>query len=411
MTVLRQAEREAAGKPIYQVYIARQIVLLLNDSDKRQEALAEYTRWAPMLPTLAGTSGQLSGEIEAAEMWLAGGTVLSNLAQLPEAMELMVRALAVFDRVPGQAKGQGTVIGQIALVNYRSGDVDGAVREIQRAIDIAQPSNDNETLARLYMRLAHFMSAKADVEAQYDALIRARKLAMTDDHALYLAVIATNLSDVALQRKDYPGVLRYVEEAIPLVKRSQDRESLLICWINKGIAMNRMGQREGLDLVREAIAEFTATPGQKNVAAEVQGALAEELAFNRQFEQAYNAALDFKLRSDEVRKASDQKRIADSTARYQADKKQRQIEVLEQEQRSQKRMQWLWALAGALGLLTTVILIISRVYLKRAYRKVEEMSLSDPLTGLRNRRYLASRIDEDLAHASRQSLSPARESP
>lgn len=109
------------------------------------------------------------------------------------------------------------------------------------------------------------------------------------------------------------------------------------------------------------------------------------------------------------RSASDQKRIADSAARYDADKKQRQIEVLEQERRGQRRVQMLWVLAGALGLLTTVILLISRLYLKRAYCKVAEMSLSDPLTGLRNRRYLASRIDEDLAHSARQRLALPQE--
>ncbi len=138
----------------------------------------------------------------------------------------------------------------------------------------------------------------------------------------------------------------------------------------------------------------------------MQGTLAEELAFNGEYQKAYAAAMDFKKRTDEVRSAKDQKRIADSAARYQADKQQRQIEVLEQEQRGQKRMQMLWILAGALGLLATVILLISRFYLQRAYRKVAEMSLSDPLTGLRNRRYLASRIDEDLAHNLRYGVPP-----
>ncbi|UUZ49560.1 GGDEF domain-containing protein [Massilia sp. B-10] len=62
-----------------------------------------------------------------------------------------------------------------------------------------------------------------------------------------------------------------------------------------------------------------------------------------------------------------------------------------------------------LGLLTIVVLLISRVYLKRAYRSVRDMSLSDPLTGLRNRRYLATRIDEDLAQIERQRIAHGRQ--
>ncbi len=408
LTLLRQAQQDAAAMPIGQVYVTRHVIQVLSDLDRRQEGLAEFIKMSTMLPTLAGTVGELDGQLQAAEAWLAGGTVMSSLGQLPEAMELLLRALAVFEAREGQSKGQADSLGQIAHVYYKSGNMDGAVRELQRAIDIAEQAKVPDILARLYMRKAHFMSNRGDVDQQYEALIRARTLARLDDNTFNLAVIATNLADVALQKKDYRATLRYVEEAIPLVKKSGDRESLLVCWINKGIAMNRLGQHEGLDLIKQAIDEFTVTPGKKDVAAEVQGSLAEELARNGQFERAYAAAIEFKKRSDEVRQTSDQKRIVDSAARYEADKKQRQIEVLEQEQRAQSRMQLLYALAGGLGLLTLVILAISRIYLKRAYRKVEEMSLSDPLTRLRNRRYLASRIDGDLAQAGRQRLTHER---
>ncbi len=406
LTVIRQGQKEAAAIPVQQVYFARQATLYFNNRGNNQLALAEYALIAPMLATLSGTSGELEAELQAAHAWLAGGTVMSGLGQLPEAMDLLVRAMAVFDKRPGQAKGQAESINQIAHVRYKTGDVSAALREVQRAINIAEAAKLTEELARLYMRQAHFLSSTGNVDAQHDALMRARALSQKDNSPFNLAVIATNLADVALQRKDYAAVLRFVDEAIPLVNKSGDRESLLVCWINQGIAMNRLGQPGGLALIKKAIDEFTVTTGKKGVAAEVQGTLAEELAFNGDYQKAYAAAMDFKKRTDEVRSAKDQKRIADSAARYQTDKQQRQIEVLEQEQRGQKRMQMLWILAGALGLLATVILLISRFYLQRAYRKVAEMSLSDPLTGLRNRRYLASRIDEDLAQNVRQTFPP-----
>ena len=404
----RQAQKEAGSLPLAQVFVARHLVQALLELDKRQEALAEYSKIAPLLPALGGTLGMLDGRLEAAEAWLAGGTLMSSLGQLPEAMELLVRALRVFDAHAGQVRGQAQCLNQIANLYYKGGNVDDALRDLQRAIDIAEQAEVADILPRLYMRKAVFMGSKGNVEELYQALIRARALAQAADNAFDLAVIATNLSDVALQRKNYPEALRFVEEAIPLVKKAGDREALLICWVNKGIAMNRLGRPEGLELVKQAIDEFTVTPGRKQVAADLQGALAEELAHNGAFEKAYAAAVDYKRRTDEVRQASDQKRISDSAARYQADKKQRQIEALEQEQRAQRRMQWLWALTGGLGLLTAAILVVSRIYLKRAYRKVEEMSLSDPLTGLRNRRYLASRIDGDLAQAGRRRLTHAR---
>ena len=402
LNYLRQAQREAATLPIGQAYATRHLIELLTVLDRRQEAMAEYLKIAPTLPSLSGTLGTLDGQLEAAEVQLVGATVMSSLGQLAEAMDLLLRALAVFDAHDGQAAGQSKCLSQIANLHFKGGNLDAALRDIQRAIDIAEQAKAYEVLARLYMRKGVILSSKGEVEANHQALMRARTFAEAENDAYNMSLIATNLSDVALQRKDYKAAIRFADEAIPLVEKSGDREAWLICRVNKGIALNRLGRPEGLVLLRNAIDEFSATAGKKHVAADLQGNLSEELAFNRDYEKAYLAALDFKMRSDEVRQANDQKRIADSAARYQADKKQRQIELLEQEQRSQRRMQWLWALAGGLGILTAAILVVSRVYLKRAYRTVEEMSLSDPLTGLRNRRYLASRIAGDLAQAVRQ---------
>jgi len=405
----REGQREAAPIPILRVYFSRLAMQILHEAENHKAAIAEYEKISPQLATLSGTSGQLDGRLEAAHAWRVGGKVLASLGQLPEAMELLIRALRVYDAAGDQPFGQSDCLNEISQVYFKTGRHADALREIERAIQIAEQAKVPNILSRYYLRKAHFLASSGRAEAQYQALIIARALAKEEGNTFNQAVVATNLSDVALQRKDYRGALRFVDEALPLVEKSGDRESLLVCLINKGLAQNRLGQKEGLALLESAIAEFSTMVGKQDIAADVQGLLAEELAFNRDYERAYAAAVDFKKRSDAVRSANDQKRIADTDARYQADKKQRQIEQLEQEGRTQQRVQMLWVLAGVLGMLTTIILLVSRVYLKRAYSSVQEMSLSDPLTGLRNRRYLASRIDEDLAQTSRQRIAHERE--
>lgn len=409
LAVAHQGQRESASNPVQRVFFGRQAMHILLEAGNSKAAIVEYEKISPMLPTLSGTSGQREGKLEAAHAWRVAGKVLASLLQLPEAMEVLVRALRVYDAAGDQALGQSDCLNEISQVYFKTGRLEDALREIERAIQIAEDAKVTNILSRYYLRKAHFLASSGKTDAQFQALMSARELAKEEGNTFNQAVVATNLADVALQRKDYRGVLGFVDEALPLVEKSGDRESLLVNWINKGLAQNRLGQKEGLVLLERAIAEFSTTVGKKDIAAEIQGLLAEELAFNRDYEKAYAAAVDFKKRSDAVRSASDQKRIADADARYQADKKQRQIEQLEQDGRTQQRVQMLWALAGVLGTLTTIILLVSRVYLKRAYSSVQEMSLSDPLTLLRNRRYLASRIDEDLAQASRQRMAHERE--
>ena len=132
LVVVRQAEKEAEAIPVQRVHFVRQAMMHYRSMDKNQLALAEYAKIAPLLPTLSGKSGELEGHIEAAHAWAAGGTVMSGLGQLPEAMELLTRAMRVFDANPGQAKGQADGLSQIAHVHFKTGDTDAAVREVQR---------------------------------------------------------------------------------------------------------------------------------------------------------------------------------------------------------------------------------------------------------------------------------------
>jgi diguanylate cyclase (GGDEF)-like protein len=136
-------------------------------------------------------------------------------------------------------------------------------------------------------------------------------------------------------------------------------------------------------------------------AADVQGLLAEELAFVHDYPRAYEAAVQFKRMADEVRKAADHQRIADANAAYEADKRQRQIAALEQEQRHQQRFHWALALAAAAGLAAAAVAAVSRHHVQRAYRAMRDMAFSDPLTGLRNRRHLVDTLQQDLAQARR----------
>ncbi|WP_073216557.1 tetratricopeptide repeat-containing diguanylate cyclase [Massilia sp. CF038] len=402
MIPAREGLAASASLPMEHVRFSTIVSEILHETGKDGEAIQEYQKIATLLPALAAPETSRKSQLVAADAWHMAGTALLAAGQVPEAQDLLMRGLRIFEMKNDEPGQQVSAMNGLAMVYYRTGRLDDAMREQQRSIDIAERAKLPDAISRAYLRMAHYLSSAGRVDEQFQALLTARARAQESRNDYNLAVIATNLADVALQRKDYAGALQFAEQAIPLVEKSKDIESLRVCWINKGVALNRLGRPGGIAWIQRGLDAFAADPAQQDVAADVQGVLAEEYGFNRDFEKAYLAAVEHKKRSDAVRKATDLKRIAEADARYQASKKQRQIELLEQEQRGQKRFQLLGILAGALGLLTIIVLLISRIYLKRAYRSVSEMSLSDPLTGLRNRRYLASRIEEDLAQVGRQ---------
>lgn len=377
-------------------------MMALVDLHRHQDALQLYGEVAAALPPLAGNTRDAAGRLLAAGIWRLAGAAMLQLNRLPESMELLTRALRILDERPDAVFELSQTLDSISSVHLRSGHVDEALSTVQRAIDASEAAGERTVLSTYYLRKAHYLSMLGRADEQHQALLKARSLAMEELRDFNIGVAATNLADVALQKKDYRNALRYAEEAIPLVERTGDKESLWVCWVNKGIALNRLGRPDGIEWIRRAVAAFlTAENMSPDYLADIHGALAEELAFSRDYQHAYETAMEFKRLTEEARKAADHKRIAEANAAYEADKRQRQIEALEQEQQYQQRSRWVLALAAAAGLAAAVVAAISRHHVKRAYAAMRDMAFSDPLTGLRNRRHLVSTVQEDLAQARR----------
>jgi diguanylate cyclase (GGDEF)-like protein len=396
-----QAGRAEARDPKERLRFDVLALSTLGDAQRNEEVVKRYHGLVAQLEPLAGATQDGAEAMDVANAWRVAGTAMMRLGQLPESMQLLTRALRVFDQHPKAVYETSETLAAMALVDAKSGHPDKALQTVQRAIDVSEAANDRSGLSGYQLRKAYLLSLLGRPDEQQAALLAARTLARQEMMSYDVAVATTNLADVALQKKDYLAALAYTNEAIPLVEQTGDKESLWVAWINKGTALNRLGRPGGIDWIRKAIAAFAAAPGMESHVAEVHGLLAEELAFNRDHERAYEAAMQFKRLTDGVRKAADQKRIAEANAAYDADKSQRQIEALEQEQRHQQRFRWMLAVAAAAGLAAAVIAGISRYHVKRAYGAMRDMAFSDPLTGLRNRRHLVDTIETDLALARR----------
>jgi len=376
-------------------------MVALVEAHRPDDVIKRYQAIASRLPPLAGKAAHAGARLIAADIWRLAATAMLDLGRLPEATELLTRALHILDEQPSAVFEYAQALASMAVVQSRSDRVDEALRTVQKAIDASEGAGDRASLSLHYLRKAFFLGLLGRTDEQQASLLKAKALAAQELRPYNLAVAATNLADVAVQKKDYRGALRYADEALPLVERTGDKESLWVCWVNKGIALNRLGRPEGVEWIRKAIAAFAATPGMAANAADVQGLLAEELAFTRDYPQAYEAAMAFKRQTDAVRQAADHKRVAQAQAAYDADKRQRQIEALEQERQHQQRFRWVLALAAAAGLAAAVVAAVSRHHVKRAYQAMRDMAFSDPLTGLRNRRHLVETMQQDLAQAHR----------
>lgn len=358
-----------------------------------------------ILPTAQADADQHPDDIEAkkrlARVHRVRGNLSSNLSRFPDAVEGHTQALRIYDRI-GDHRGQALAHDALSSTYLAMGKPQEAEQAASTAVKLSANLDDESLRAGFILSLANAYGALDNPDRQTEELAKARALAakVQDDYTVLTCDV--NLADASLRKKDYQATLRYATEAVTLSIAAKDEASTAISRINQGIALNRLGRfKDGLAAIREGREYFLKLGDSASELPEITKIMAEESAFAGDYKQAYEFHLEFKRLTDLLTKSEDQKRIAEALASYENDKKELKITALLHEQRAQKALRNLWVALTGLGLVVVGILALGRKRLRSANQALEEMSLRDPLTGLANRRYLTTRIHEDLAQINR----------
>jgi diguanylate cyclase (GGDEF)-like protein len=210
-----------------------------------------------------------------------------------------------------------------------------------------------------------------------------------------------NLSDCYLKLHDYRNALSYATEALADSRVLNDDRLAAVARLNIGQAYLAMGRlADGKSNVEAGVAWFEKAdrkPDLQSVLVEYGNALEHAGDLNGAL-AAYHR--ERKL-SDELFEQRRQKAMMELQEKYEADKKQRQITLLRQEnqvksteldnRRLQQRVWWLLALvfalaSGIVGLLYRKVRH-ANAQLEEKNQELKQQSARDPLTALYNRRH------------------------
>ena len=400
------------GSPVEHFQLEVNVAVLF----RTQERYADCKAWLDgLLPELEAYAVKHPGDGEARRLHgracFTRGVAQARLGALEEAIRSFQKAQKLYEEM-GDKRGLGMLLREMATLYVNLGRLEEAVRSNLQAIALAEAIGDLDLQASFRLELSNAYATMNDPERQLAELKKAGQLAAkVQDPELALSV-AVNLADVYLRKKDYRATLKCADEALKQAQCAKDAFSVALCRINRGVALNRLGNSgDGLRDIHAGLDHFRESPD-KGYLVEITGILAEEYAFAGDYRKAYEAQVQFKQLNDEFLKREDQKRIAEASAAFENDKKQFQIDALQKDRRNQARSRLLWIAIGALGFCTALVLVVGRRRLRAANHALAEMSLKDPLTSLANRRYLSTRIEEDLAQIHRlqrdgRSVSPS----
>jgi diguanylate cyclase (GGDEF)-like protein len=280
-------------------------------------------------------------------------------------------------------------------------EYDKGIAILDEAIAAAREMNSPGRLATLKTTEYRLASSSGQLRRAHEALLAglgaARKIGATEMIASQLG----NLSDSYLKLKQYDDAIATAKQAYDAGRALNNQWMMAVARMNLGEGLIAKGQlAEGKAFVEEALAIVEKSGDKPNLQMallEYGGAL-EAAGDHRGAVAAYHRE---RTLSDELFQKSKQKAVLELQAKYEADRKQQQIELLRREnkiksaeldnRRLQQRVWWLLAVVFALSSVIVSFLYrkvrSANAQLEEKNLELKQQSVRDPLTGLYNRRH------------------------
>jgi diguanylate cyclase (GGDEF)-like protein len=441
---------EVDPEPASEVRALNEMAWALMELGRYGEAMSR----AALAQDLAGRTGQRRG---LARSLNNQGVIERRLGGYGQALELHRRAMAIYQGL-GDEAAIATCLDNVSVVlGFDLGDFDSALESQLQALAIREELGDPEALHESYQtlgvlydnignhvealryldralegwralelrpRIAATLSSQASVYTQVGQLEEGLAAQL---ESLALSEALANSSGIA-ESLDNSGTIlarlgrigearKRIERALTLREQLGEPKGIASSLVSLA-AVDRMAREWDAG---EARLQRALAIARDISALEVEGSAYQELTAIREARGDHQGALEAQRQSESVHNAlfdqESARRIEALETEYQADVAQREIQRLRSEAQlasttaQQRRTQWLIVILLLLvafllyrrhvmaGLRVNLEKLVAErtAELQSAIARLQSLSLTDPLTGLRNRRYLFQSVESDIA--------------
>jgi two-component system, cell cycle response regulator len=320
-------------------------------------------------------------------------------------IEYHLQALKLREDLKNQ-EGIALSLNNIGIVYGRLGDSEKALDYLNRALELrkklglkVRTASTLNNIGDIYMKLGQY---EKSLEINQQSLLIRKEIGERSAVAMSLRDIGeayTNLGQIDQAEE-------YLMDALNLCNELDDKGTKVLTLISLS-AMNR--KRENFHEAEKLAAQALQTAESISAKERLRQAL-QELASAQESSGKYDKALEtykrFKEVNDSIFNEERARRLALLESRYQLEKRESEIEKLKKDQaildlhlRSERLQRN--AIVGGSILLGIVGFLMYRRRVESS-RIAEQLSLTDSLTGLRNRRFIWQTIGYDLASCLRK---------
>ena len=347
---------------------------------------------------LANSTANLTLRVQAE---VTAGQSYAEQGNFPPALVKLQGAVDLARQIPDDQVPLAAALNALAILYSQMKEYDHGLATLDELIAVSEHMKSPGRLAIAknteYALAIESKQPKRALRALLDGLALERKLGATR----MIATTLVNLADNYLKSGDYAKVLQFGHESLEAARQSNDDATEATARVNIGHAYLGMGRiAEGKKSFEAGLAFYE----KANSKPDLQAALLE---YGEALEQAGDmigavAAYHRERKlSNELFEKQRQQAVLELQEKYEAEKKQRQIELLSREnqvkgaeidnRRLQQRVWWLLALVFALASMV-VGLLYRKVRHANEQLEVKNLELKaqsalDPLTALYNRRH------------------------
>ena len=346
---------------------------------------------------------------------MAIGATARSRGQRDEAQDSLQEALLLAERA-GNPYRRSSALYQLSVLYYALKQGDKARAASLEAFKYGESAGSPYAMANARMAESAALELLERPERELAAMEEALAIARNDHSPIAECRALINLSDIRLRRRDFRDAMDLSRRSLDIAKALDDPGLVATSKANLGFALFGQGRtQEGKHFTDEALAEYE----RSGATAEIASLLGE---YGQYLERAgeSKAALALYHReqklNDEIALASHQRTVLEMQEKYEAEKRRREIELLNRENdvksaelnaRTLQERVW-WLLAGVFAVSFVIVAVLYRKLrttnrlLGEKNRELSFQSSRDPLTALYNRRYFQDFIGDRKAQAERR---------
>ncbi len=346
---------------------------------------------------------------------MAIGSTARGRGMRDEALASFQEALSLAERAANPYRRSSAVY-QLSVLYLALKQGDKALAASLEAYKDGEAAGSAYAMANARMAESAALELLDRPERELAAMEEALAIARHDHSEIAECRALINLSDIRLRRRQFREALELARGSLDIAKTFADPGLIATSKANLGFALFGLGRtQEGKRYSEEALAEYERTGATAEIA-DLAGEYGQYLEHAGDFKAALALYHRERRLNDEIALASHQRTVLEMQEKYEAEKRRREIELLNRENDAkstelrarmlQERVWWL--LAGVFAVSFGVVAVLYRKLrttnrlLGQKNRELSFQSSRDPLTTLYNRRYFQDFIGDRNSPAERR---------